>query len=76
MKNRLHFYITGGILLIGLVLGSFFDLQINQALFDRYNGFGLTISSFGMIPGYGALAFLGGALFSIAFITKTILING
>ena len=70
MKNRLHFYITGGILLIGLVLGSFFDLQINQALFDRYNGFGLTISSFGMIPGYGALAFLGGALFSIAFYNK------
>lgn len=70
MKSRLHFYITGGILLIGLVLGSFFDLQINQALFDRYNGFGLTISSFGMIPGYGALAFLGGALFSIAFYNK------
>ena len=70
MKNRLHFYITGGILLIGLVLGSFFDLQINQALFDRYNGFGLTVSSFGMIPGYGALAFLGGALFSIAFYNK------
>lgn len=41
MKQRWHFLIVGGILLIGLLLGSFFDLQINTAIFDRYNGFGL-----------------------------------
>ena len=67
MKRRWHFYIVGGLLLVGLILGSFFDLQINQAIFSKNNGFGLTISAFGMIPGYGTLAFLGGALFALTF---------
>lgn len=71
MKRRLHLFIAGGILLIGLILGSFFDLQINQFLFDRYNGFGLAISSFGMLPGYGTLAFFGGALFAVTFKNKS-----
>ena len=67
MKRRLHLYLAGGILLIALIFGSFFDLQINQALFSKNNFFGLTVSSFGMIPGYGCLAFLGGVLFSITY---------
>ncbi len=66
MKNRWHFLVTGGILIVGLILGSFFDLQINQALFSPTNVFGLIVSSFGMIPGYGTLSFLGGLL---AYIT-------
>ena len=70
MKKRLHFYIVGGVLLIAIILGSFFDLQINAALFDRYNGFGLAISAFGMIPGYGTLTFLGGVLFALTFKNK------
>lgn len=70
MKQRWHFFIVGGILLIGLLLGSFFDLQINQAIFDRYNGFGLVASSFGMIPGYATLAFMGGALFALTYKNK------
>ena len=65
MKKRFHFYILGGVLLIGLILGSFFDLQINTALFNKTNVFGLIVSSFGMIPGYGCLSLLGGALFYI-----------
>ena len=65
MKKRFHFYILGGVLLIGLILGSFFDLQINAALFNKTNVFGLIVSSFGMIPGYGCLSLLGGALFYI-----------
>ena len=67
MKQRWHFLIVGGLLLIGLLLGSFFDLQINAALFDRYNTFGLIASSFGMIPGYATLAVFGGALFALTF---------
>ena len=51
MKRRLHLYLAGGILLVALIFGSFFDLQINQALFSKNNFFGLTVSSFGMIPG-------------------------
>ena len=70
MKQRWHFLIVGGILLIGLLLGSFFDLQINTAIFDRYNGFGLVASSFGMIPGYATLAVFGGALFAMTFKNK------
>lgn len=65
MKKRLHFFIAGGLLIIGIILGSIFDLRINEALFDRYNGFGLAVSSFGMLPGYGCLAFFGGALTAI-----------
>ena len=76
MKKRYHFYIVAGILLIGLLIGSLpihgvaLDLQINEAIFDRNNVFGLIVSSFGMIPGYGCLALLGGALFSISFKNK------
>ena len=62
MKKRYHFYIVAGVLLIGLIVGSFLDLQINKALFDKTNVFGLILSSFGMIPGYGTLAFFGGLL--------------
>lgn len=70
MKKRLHLFIAGGILVIGLILGSFFDLQINQAIFDRTNVFGLAVSAFGMIPGYGCLAFFGGAMLSFAIQDK------
>ena len=70
MKKRLHLFLAGGILIIGLILGSFFDLQINQAIFDRTNVFGLAVSAFGMIPGYGCLAFFGGALLSFALKDK------
>ncbi len=70
MKQRWHFLIVGGILLIGLLLGSFFDLQINTAIFDRYNGFGLVASSFGMIPGYATLSVFGGALIALTFKNK------
>ena len=70
MKKRLHLFIAGGILLVGLIIGSFFDLQINQFLFDRTNTFGLAISAFGMTPGYGCLAFFGGALLAIGIKEK------
>ncbi len=70
MKQRWHFFIVGGILLIGLLLGSFFDLQINQAIFDIDNTFGLIASSFGMIPGYATLSVFGGALIALTFKNK------
>ena len=64
MKKRWHFFIVMGVLLIGLIVGSIaqIDLKINETIFDPKNGFGLVISSFGMIPGYGTLSFLGGVL--------------
>ena len=62
MKKRYPFYISAGILILGLILGSIFDLKISEGIFQLKNGFGLVVSSFGMIPGYGTLAFMGGAL--------------
>ena len=62
MKKRYHFLIAAAILLIGIVVGSIgeLDLQINKAIFDRDNVFGIVVSSFGMMPGYAFLAFAGG----------------
>ncbi len=62
-KLRLHIYILLGFFLVTFIIGSFADQAINQALFSRDNGFGLTISAIGTIPGYGCFALLGGMLF-------------
>ena len=48
MKKRFHLFIIVGILLVGFIVGSFFDLQIDQALFNENNGFGLFMASFGV----------------------------
>ncbi len=64
MKKRFHLLIIIGILVIGFVLGSFFDLQIDKALFVKDNAFGLFMASFGVYPCYAGLAFIGGGLMS------------
>ena len=64
-KLRLHIYIIIGVFLTTFILGSFLDLSINQALFSNKNGFGLTISAIGTIPGYGCFALMGGMLIAI-----------
>ena len=63
MKKRYHFFIVIGVLVIGLIVGSFFDLQINEALFFKDNAFGLAMAAFGVYPCYMGLAFAGGGLF-------------
>ena len=35
MKKRYHLFIVMGVLIIGLILGSFFVLQIDQAIFVK-----------------------------------------
>ena len=70
MKNRIHLLIVIAILLIGFVIGSFFDLEINQALFSKNNDFGLIMASFGVYPCYAGLAFIGGGLFSVSIKRK------
>ena len=64
MKKRMHLLIIIGILLIGFIIGSFFDLKIDEALFIKNNGFGLFMASFGVYPCYAGLAFIGGGLLS------------
>ena len=64
MIKKRHFFIVIGILLTGLIIGSFLDLQINQALFSKNNAFGLIMASFAVYPCYAGLAFIGGGLLS------------
>ena len=63
MVKRRHYFIVGGILLVGLIFGSFFDLQISAAISDSKNGFGVFLGAFGMVPGLSFVAFLSGVLF-------------
>lgn len=62
MVKKIHFFIIFGILLVGFILGSFLDLQIDKALFVRDNTFGLIMASFAVYPCYAGLAFIGGGL--------------
>jgi len=64
MKKRFHLLIIIGVLLIGFILGSFFDLEIDKALWSENNVFGLIMAAFGVYPCYAGLAFIGGGLMS------------
>lgn len=69
MKNmRIPLFIAWGVAIIGIVFGSFFDLQISQAIASPNNYFGLTISAIGPMIGFGAVAAMGGGF--IALIVK------
>ena len=63
MVKKRHFIIVISILLVGLIVGSFLDLQINQAIYSKGNMFGIIMAAFGTVPCYAGLAFLGGGLF-------------
>lgn len=64
MIKKRHFVIVISLLLIGVVIGSFFDLQITAGLFAKNDFTGLLFSSFGTYPCYMGMAFIGGGLFS------------
>ena len=60
MINRKHFIPVVALAIIGVILGSFFDFQINSAIYDRTNWFGIFMAAFGEAPVYiflGVLAF-------------------
>ena len=62
MIKKRHFYIVIGILLAGFIVGSFLDLQINQALYSQGNMFGVIMAAFGTYPCYAGLSFTAGGL--------------
>ena len=67
MKNmRIPLSIALGVAIIGVILGSFFDLNISQAIASATNGFGLTISAIGPTIGFGAVALMGGGFIALA----------
>ena len=63
-RRNLIYFILLGFFLCTFIVGSFFDYEINNALFSNKNTFGLVISVLGTIPGYGLFAFIGGGAIS------------
>ena len=69
MKNmRLPLIIAWGVAIIGIVFGSFFDLQISSAIASADNNFALTVSAIGPTIGFAAVACMGGGF--VALIVK------
>ena len=69
MKNmRLPLLIAWGVAILGIILGSFLDLNISSAIASSTNPVGLTISAIGPMIGFGGVAAMGGGF--IAFIVK------
>lgn len=65
---RLPLFIALGVAVLGIVLGSFFDLPISQAIASADNGFALTVSAIGPTIAFAAVAAMGGGF--VAFIAK------
>ena len=58
MKKKWIFIPIAAVLVIGVILGSFLDLEINKGIYDAKNGFGLFIAAFGETPAYIAMGFI------------------
>ena len=65
-KRNLVLFILIGFFLCLFIVGSFFDYQINHALFHDKDTFGLVISVLGTIPGYAMFSFIGGGALAYA----------
>ena len=66
MKSmRVPLIIALGVAVVGIIFGSFFDLQISQAIANPKSILGLTISAIGPTVGFAAVALMGGGF--IAF---------
>ena len=69
MKNmRLPLLIAWAVTVLGIILGSFLDLQISSAIASPTNYVGLTISAICPTLGFAGVAVMGGGF--IAFIVK------
>ena len=67
-KMRLPLLIALGVAIIGVVFGSFFDLQISTAIASPTNNFALTVSAICPTIGFAIVAAMGGGF--IALILK------
>ena len=59
MVKKIDFIIVFALAFIGIIVGSFLDLQINQNLYFPNNAFGLTLSSIGEAPVYALFSAIG-----------------
>lgn len=62
MAKKWPFIPLYALIFLGIILGSFYDLQINQAVYQSRNGFGVFMASIGELPCYAGLGFIGGLL--------------
>ena len=65
-KMRLPLIITLGLFIILLILGSFLDLKISNAIASSTNNFGLAISILAPTVGFGGMCILGGGFIAFA----------
>ena len=72
MKNRKLYYIALAPFVLGIIFGSFFDLEINRALYAPGNAFGLGFAAFAPWFGYGFLVLLCGFFHRFAIKEKNI----
>ena len=66
-RMRIPLIIVMGLAVLGVILGSFLDLKISQAIASPTNGFGLTVSVIVPTIGLASLSFVGGGFFAIGF---------
>ena len=72
MKNRKLYYIALAPFVLGIIFGSFFDLEINKALYAPGNAFGMGFAAFGPWLGYAFLVLLCGFFHRFAIKEKNI----
>lgn len=67
MKNmRIPLYVSLGIMILGIIFGSFYDYQLSSAIASSTNGFALTISAIAPTIGFAGLTFLAGGFVGLA----------
>ena len=67
-QMRIPLIVAFVVAILGIILGSFLDLQISSAIASASNGFALTVSAIGPTIGFAAVAAMGGGF--IALIVK------
>lgn len=72
MKNRKLYFIAITPFLLGVIFGSFFDYQINSALYAPGNAFGMGFAAFGPWFGYAFLVLMCGYIHRFAIREKNI----
>ena len=62
---RFPLIIALSVAIIGIIFGSFFDLQISTAIASANNKFALTVSAIGPTIGFAAVAAMGGGFLAL-----------
>ena len=65
-RIRIPLIVAWGVAVIGIILGSFLDLQISTAIASSTNGFALTVSAIGPTFGFAGVAVMGGGFIALA----------